>query len=214
MTDEGRGGGAAIAAGVLAGLMGLGLTVMVSVTEAPVRSRATEIVAMAIIVLAPLLIGMGGRWRHPGVLLAAGVVSLPLTMISFAGVGLPYAIVAILFFVAAGRRGRVRVWQLPIGLAMAALVVASFFALFSSSDQVCWTKERLPDGGVRTTYEREPYSGTGSVTLSGDELSGGCTETPSYQATLLSLTLSVAAIVGGTAAIESLDRRWPAIANA
>ncbi|MQA99773.1 MAG: hypothetical protein GEU78_05710 [Actinobacteria bacterium] len=199
-----RPGRLGLVAGALSAVWGLFLLGAVVVAEPPFLHRLSEVLPMAMILLSQAALAALGRWREPGSMLAAGIVGLPLSLVSFAGAGFPYLIPSILFFIVAGRGGGPRVVQAGLALLIALAVVGAFLVMVMDPDQVCWTTQRIGPGRTETTIERSPDDGSSSVSMGPEGVAGGCSQVPSYPNGAASMALSALAVFGGG---EALRRR-------
>ena len=179
MTEAGpRNRQMAVAGLVLSTGWGLLLTVLVMRGEPSLGERWSEWLPMALLFLSQATLPAVGRLR-PGALLAAGILGLPLCLVSFAGLGFPYIVPSILFFSAAARGGAAG-RHAVIGLAAAAVLVASFLVAVTNTTEVCWATR----------------------------IEGGCSEVPTQWAAIGSIALTLATVgTSGVLGRSSLERR-------
>ena len=109
---------------------------------------AERVVFVALVCL-PAVIALVARKTRPGLFVLAGVLGLPLSLISLAGATLPLLIPSALYLLAAGRYGRAtRVHPAVIALFVALMTAASIGSLYVHRDPVCWTRATHLDGRV------------------------------------------------------------------
>ena len=138
---------AAVGGFVVAGGLAVGLVRYVDPDGSVPASRAMEGVwggiALAAVVAAPgvlVLLALHGR---PALLLPAGIMLIPLSFLSFAGVLLPLLLPAIVLFVAYGRRSAGRLpapwWTALTTVTVVALLLAAAISLFVHEDPRSYT---------------------------------------------------------------------------
>lgn len=110
--------------------------------------------------------------RRPGALLAAGLVSVPMCLMSFSLLLFPMLIPAALYFIAFSRAVSSYTPRVPpfaVAILTFVLVILSFFALFLKEDPRCYEIVQRGDG---TTFER-PVPVDGSMHSGGDRTEFG-----------------------------------------
>lgn len=99
---------------------------------------AAGALALGAVIAAPGALGLLSLADRPALLLPAGVLLIPLSFVSFAGVTLPLLVPAVMLLVAYGRRSSGQVaypGQAAVCVVVAVvLVVAAFLALFAHDD--------------------------------------------------------------------------------
>lgn len=163
--------------------------------------------ALVAILMVPAVLAMIGL-RRPAALLVAGIVSLPMPMMSFSFLLFPMLIPAVLYLVAYGRAAKVERPRAPapvIASSVFVLIVLAFVSLFVNEDPRCYEIIKQRDG---TTFERSvPAVNGGSVmSSSGNVIESGCssdTVTPIEAG----LSLSLVALAVASAAYLSGPRR-------
>jgi hypothetical protein len=177
----------------------------------------------AVLLAAPGLIGMIGvaTGRRP-VLVAAGVLCLFQSWISFSGVTLAYLVPALVFLRSAadGSRstsGPIRPIRVQIavprvavaaairGVGIVVVVITSWFASFAMTETTCWVGRGTPGGDI--TWERIPPTNT--LTLGpGDVVSTCGSGTPTLTAVIVAGGLLLAALgVAGAPGLRSHPAR-------
>lgn len=127
---------------------------------------ATRVIFVALVCL-PAVIALVARKTRPGLFVLAGVLGLPLSLISLAGATLPLLIPSVLYLLAAGRvAGATRVHPAWTALFVAIMLGASIGSLTVHQDPVCWTRATHLDG----TVDYRQFVPDGPVT--GQERSG------------------------------------------
>lgn len=95
-------------------------------------------IAFGIVIATPAFLALMARHRRPGLYLASGLVLLPMSFLSFAGVTLPLIFVAAMAFVAYGRHADEEipmVWAPLTALVLFILAIASIAVLlFAGGD--------------------------------------------------------------------------------
>jgi hypothetical protein len=144
-------GGIVVAAGVAVGLMRYfdpdGSVAAQRAMEGPWGG-----IALGAVIAAPGVLVLLALHDRPGLLLPAGVILVPLSFLSFAGVLLPLLVVAAVLFAAYGRRsaGHPEVpWRTAFTtVVVVALLLAAAVSLFVHEDQRSYT---TPTGGGSTS---------------------------------------------------------------
>ena len=111
---------------------GAGLTVVRAVKGDSYDRALLPTLAFGVAVAVPGLLALMAGRRRPGLYLASGLVYLPMSFLSLAGVTLPLILVAAMAFVAYGRHGDEevpQVWAPLTAVIMLILTIASFAAL-------------------------------------------------------------------------------------
>ena len=132
-------------------------------------------VALFVLFSVPAAIAaVGTIARRRSLLIAAGVVCLLQSYISFSGVTFGFLVPAVLLLVlGAGERGPSTTPEPRTAYAVSAVVVAltiaAWVATLGLTEEVCWTSTANPDGSL--TYERVPVSDVMTV-LPGRSASG------------------------------------------
>ena len=158
-------------------------------------------IVTAVLLGLPAGIAMIGALRASRpMFLAAGSLCLLQSLVAFSGVTLGFVIPGIVLIALGGPRmqsgdstrsggGRARI----AGLLVVGLGIAAWFALFATSETVCWIARSGSDG--RPVYTR--IAETNSFTLGANDLGAGC---DGGAFTLLGLTVAAVFVVGALAA--------------
>lgn len=162
---------------------------------------------------------VGLRARRPWLLVAAALASAIGSILAFSGVTLIFVVPAVLMLAGAVRlaasggrdhadRGRGRllaaITQPLAAAAIVALLVGAGGSALLLTEAACWITH---DSGAGQRIEVLPYS-TGGMSLSGDAVSGGCTDgLISARGVGLGAALEIAAL--GVAALAARRRRGP-----
>jgi hypothetical protein len=160
-------GGIVVAAGVAVGLLRY-----IDPDGGMAAERAMEGpwggIALGAVVAAPGVLVLLARHDRPALLLPAGVILVPLSFLSFAGVLLPLLVVAGVLFVAYGRRSagcRPPAWRTALTtIAVVALLLAAAISLFVHEDPRSYT---TPTGGGGTGDVITPVEMLIAVALAG-----------------------------------------------
>jgi len=170
---------------------------------------------IGILLIPPLLAAVGLRW--PGALLPAGVVSIPMCLMSFSFILFPLLIPASLYLVAYGDAKvtfKARVPAPLVAVLTVALLFAAFFSLFLHEDPYCYEIVQRKDG---STFERSVRSsvdqGTASLGYFSSGYGGGrrviesgCSS-DSVTGTEAATSLGLVVIAGASAAFLSAPRK-------
>lgn len=118
---------------------------------------------------------IGAMTRRRSLLVAAGVVCLLQSYVSFSLVTLGFMVPAIrLLTLGGGERWPAAVSEtrrsLTVAIVVVGLTLGAWLATLGLTEEVCWSATRGPDGGV--TYERIPMSNV--MTVPPGSLAGGC----------------------------------------
>ena len=170
---------------------------------------------IGILLIPPVLAAVGLRW--PGALLPAGVVSIPMCLMSFSFILFPLLIPAMLYLVAYGDAQVTYKARVPAPLVAAltvALLFGAFFSLFLHDDPYCYEIVQRKDG---STFEREVASsarqgGTsfGHESLGhggGRQVIGSGCSSDSVTGTEAATSLGLVLIAGVSAAFLSAPRK-------
>lgn len=114
---------------------------------------------VGILLIPPVLAAVGLRW--PGALLPAGLVSIPMCLMSFSFILFPLLVPATLYLVAYGDAQvtyKARGSAPLVAVLTVALLFAAFFSLFLHEDPYCYETVQRKDG---STIEREIDSSAG-----------------------------------------------------
>jgi hypothetical protein len=163
-------------------------------SDHPIRS-----LPFVALVSLPVALGTIGL-RRPTALLAAGALSMPLSLLSLAGATLPLLIPGVLYLVAYGRAhvGQTRVPAGLILLFVIASAAVSFVLTMSNAETVC-TETVVRANGERSTRD-VPEDGAHVLTTGGggpQVVSTSCSEVPPVWsvATGLALLIGTAVLV-------------------
>jgi hypothetical protein len=165
-------GGIVVAAGIAVGLMRYfdpdGGVAAQRAMEGPWGG-----IALGAVIAAPGVLVLLALHDRPGLLLPAGVILVPLSFLSFAGVLLPLLVVAAVLFVAYGRRsvGSPPRWRTALStVAVVALLLAAAVSLFVHEDPRSYT---TPTGGGSTSDVITPAETLIAVALAGAAIAVG-----------------------------------------
>ena len=166
-------GGIVVAAGVAVGLMRY-LDPNGSVAAERAMEGPWGGIALGAVIAAPGVLILLALHDRPSLLLPAGVILVPLSFLSFAGVLLPLLVVASVLFAAHGRRstGRAQVpWQTAVTtVVVVALLLAAAISLFVHQDPRSYT---TPTGGGGTSDVITPIEALIAVALAGAAVAVG-----------------------------------------
>jgi hypothetical protein len=136
-----RGDVVLIVTGVVLATIGVALGVLVATSNRQFQSGLENVLVAlgwAALFAAPGVLVLLGRRGRPSLLLSAGLILVPLSFLSFAGVLLPLLVPAVLLFVAYGRRSAASPRpKVPAGITafvVVALLVGAAMALFIHQD--------------------------------------------------------------------------------
>ena len=131
-------------------------------------------IALAAVIAAPGVLVLLALHDRPALLLPAGVILVPLSFLSFAGVLLPLLVVAAVLFGAYGRRsaGHPQVpWRTAVTtVVVIALLLAAAISLFVHEDPRSYT---TPTGGGGTGDVITPIEALIAVALAGAAITAG-----------------------------------------
>jgi hypothetical protein len=117
---------------------GVGLTILRSANGDEYDRAILPTVAFGVLIAVPGLLALMAARRRPGLFLASGLIYLPASFLSLAGVTLPLVIVAAMAFVAYGRHADEEtavVWPPLTAVVLLILAIASYAALlFAGGD--------------------------------------------------------------------------------
>ena len=183
---------------VLGAAIAVALSVLVVANSDPVVEGPMTYLPVVAAVMLPAVLGAIGL-RRPAALLAAGTISLPLSMLSLAGATLPLLIPAVFYFVgydsAAGRQSRAPVYVVALlGLALGAATLVPMFAV--GTESVCSKTIRYRNGQTETVR----VSSSDAETLSplvggGHEIAAECSQVYASWAGLLSVGIAASGVL-------------------
>ena len=165
------------AVGVLVVAAGAGLGTLRFVGEAPALrglEAAAGALALGTVLAVPGVLALLGVGDRPALLLAAGILLVPLSFVSFAGVTLPLLIPAVMLLVAYGRRstghGAYPGQAAVCVLVVVVLVVAAFLVLVVHDDPRHYS---TPTGGGSTSDVVTLAEASASLALSASAIAAG-----------------------------------------
>jgi hypothetical protein len=180
----------------------LAIAIAVGNSGAPTGPGLERPLLGAVLFTAPAAIGLAGAWRRaPAILVAAGMLCLLQSVLSFSGVTIVYLPAALAFFLASGRNrvarppgARVPVFagSAVIGVLVVGLVIAGWVVANGSTREVCWVERQGAGGLVRETI---PAGEDPPLVVNRDVVATGCDSgIPTTQGVLLALGLAGLAI--------------------
>ena len=155
---------------------GGGLGVLRLIGDAPELrgvEAASGAFALGAVMAAPGLLALLSLADRPALLLPAGVLLVPLSFVSFAGVTLPLLVPAVMLLVAYGRRCSGHTYPGQAGVCVVVVVVlvlAAFLALFANDDP---RRYSTPTGGGSTSDVITVAESLGSLALTAAALGAG-----------------------------------------
>jgi hypothetical protein len=159
-------GRVAVGVGVVLVMAAVGGLVRAAGTSTPERDIAGDwgTVALALVVAAPAALALMGIRRRPWLLVAAGVLLVPLCFLSFSFLFFPLLVPAALFLGEAGARPRPQPHHAAqcVGALLSALfVVAAVVSLFGHQDPVSWSTARSSGSASDVITMREALTAYG-----------------------------------------------------
>jgi hypothetical protein len=158
---------------------------------------------LAVLLMLPAAIAVIGAWRSSRpLLIAAGTLCVAQSYLAFSLVTIPFIIPAILLLSLAGVSGGVSVPRRAIlgAIAVVALGVGAWVAVFALTETVCWVARVGADGA--SVYSRIPVSD--SLTVGIGEVASGC---DGGVASIDGLALAGILAIGAIAVAEVSSRR-------
>lgn len=133
-----------VGVGIVLTLALVGGLVRTAGTSGPERSVAGDwgTLAFALVIVAPAVLALIGMQQRPWLLVAAGLLLLPMCFLSFSFLFFPLVVPAVLFLsdaIVRPRRGRRPPSQCLGAVLSAVFVVAAVLSLFAHQDPVSWS---------------------------------------------------------------------------